>query len=55
MTEFEATSLIVAGAGVAASIIGAIAASVAAVGIWHGIRAMIHANKDRAADARADR
>ncbi len=32
----------------AASVVSAIAASVAAVGIWHGIRAMVHANKDRA-------
>ena len=55
MSEFETTSLIVAGVGVAASIISAIAASVAAIGIWHGIRAMIRANKERGADARADR
>ena len=48
MTEFETTSLILAGAGAGASIISAFAASVAAVGIWHGIRAMIRANKDRA-------
>ena len=32
----------------AASVVSAIAASVAAVGIWHGVRAMVHANKDRA-------
>ena len=32
----------------AASVVSAIAASVAAVGIWHGIRAMVRANKDRA-------
>ena len=32
----------------AASVVSAIAASVAAGGIWHGIRAMVHANKDRA-------
>ena len=32
----------------AASIVSAIAASVAAGGIWHGIRAMVRANKDRA-------
>ncbi len=48
MTEFETTSLILAGAGAGASIISAFAASVAAVGIWHGIRAMVRANKDRA-------
>ena len=32
----------------AASVVSAIAASVAAGGIWHGIRAMVRANKDRA-------
>ena len=48
MTEFETTSLILAGVGAGASIISAFAASVAAVGIWHGIRAMVRANKDRA-------
>ena len=32
----------------AASVVSAIAASVAAIGIWHGIRAMVSANKDRA-------
>ena len=32
----------------AASVVSATAASVAAVGIWHGIRAMVSANKDRA-------
>ena len=32
----------------AASVVSAIAASVATVGIWHGIRAMVRANKDRA-------
>ena len=32
----------------AASVVSAVAASVAAVGIWHGIRAMVSANKDRA-------
>ena len=48
MTEFETTSLIVAGAGVAASIIGAFAASIAAAGIWYGIRAMVRANGERA-------
>ena len=31
----------------AASIVSAIAASVAAGGIWHGIRAMVRANTDR--------
>ena len=31
----------------AASVVSAIAASVAAVGIWHGIRAMVRANTDR--------
>ena len=34
--------------GAAASVVSAIAASVAAGGIWHGIRAMVSANKDRA-------
>ena len=34
--------------GAAASVVSAIAASVATVGIWHGIRAMVRANKDRA-------
>ncbi len=48
MTEFETSSLILAGVGAGASIISAFAASVAAVGIWHGIRAMVRANKDRA-------
>ena len=55
MTEFETTSLILAGAGAGASIISAIAASVAAIGIWHGIRAMVRASKERGTDARADR
>ena len=32
----------------AASAVSAVAASVAAIGIWHGIRAMVRANKDRA-------
>ena len=32
----------------AASVVSAIAASVVAVGIWDGVRAMVHANKDRA-------
>ena len=49
MTEFEAASLIVASIGGAASIIGAIAVSVAAFGIWRGIGAMIRANEERAA------
>ena len=31
----------------AASVVSAIAASVAAGGIWHGIRAMVRANTDR--------
>ena len=32
----------------AASVVSAIAASIVAVGIWDGIRAMVSANKDRA-------
>ena len=48
MTGFETASLVIAAAN-------ATAAVTAAGGIWHGIRAMVRANKDRAADARADR
>ena len=32
----------------AASVVSATAATAASVGIWHGIRAMVSANKDRA-------
>ena len=48
MTGFETASLVIAAAN-------ATAAVTAAGGIWHGIRVMVRANKDRAADARADR
>ena len=41
MTGFETASLAIAGANALASI-------TAAAGIWHGIRAMVRANKDRA-------
>ncbi len=41
MTDFEIASLVIAFAN-------ATAATVAAVGIWHGIRAMVRANKERA-------
>ena len=40
MTEFEIAGLIVAS-------VNATAAVIAAVGIWHGIRAMVRANRDR--------
>ena len=48
MTDFETASLVVAAAGAAAAFVSAAAATVAAVGIWHGIRAMVRANKERA-------
>ena len=48
MTDFETASLVVAAAGAAAAFVSAGAATVAAVGIWHGIRAMVRANKERA-------
>ncbi len=41
MTGFETASLAIAGANALASI-------TAAAGIWHGIRTMVRANKDRA-------
>ena len=41
MTGFETASLAIAGANAVASI-------TAAAGIWHGIRTMVRANKDRA-------
>ncbi len=41
MTVFEIASLAIAAANATAAI-------VAAVGIWHGIRAMVRANKERA-------
>ncbi len=41
MTDFEIASLAIAAANATAAI-------VAAVGIWHGIRAMVRANKERA-------
>ena len=41
MTGFETASLVIAAANAAAAV-------TAAAGIWHGIRAMIRANKDRA-------
>ena len=48
MTDFESASLTVAIVVAVATCISAIAATVAAGGIWYGIRAMIRANKDRA-------
>ena len=48
MTAFDIVSAF-------ASIVSAGAASFAAIGIWHGIRAMVRANKERGADAKADR
>ena len=42
MTGFETASLAIAAANAAAAV-------VAACGIWYGIRAMVSANKDRAA------
>ncbi len=42
MTGFETGSLVIAAANATAAI-------TAAAGIWHGIRAMVRANKDRAA------
>lgn len=48
MTEFEMGSLTVAA-------LGLIVTGIAAAGIWHGIHAMVRANKERGADARADR
>ena len=48
MTDFELASLAIAA-------VSALAAAVAAFGIWHGIAAMVHANRERAAEARADR
>ena len=41
MTGFETASLVIAAAN-------ATAAVTAATGIWHGVRAMVRANKDRA-------
>ena len=41
MTGFETASLVIAAAN-------ATAAVTAAAGIWHGVRAMVRANKDRA-------
>ena len=48
MTDFESASLTVAIVVAVATCISAGAATVAAGGIWYGIRAMIRANKDRA-------
>ena len=48
MTEFEMGNLTVAA-------LGLIVTGIAAAGIWHGIHAMVRANKERGADARADR
>ena len=55
MTDFESASLAAQQAALwvaivvaVATCISAIAATVAAGGIWYGIRAMIRANKDRA-------
>ena len=45
-------SLIVAIVSAAASVISAGAASVAAIGIWRGIRAMVRSNDDRAEQQR---
>ena len=42
MTGFEMASLVIAAANATAAI-------TAAAGIWHGIRTMVRANKDRAA------
>ena len=42
MTGFETASLVIAAANASAAV-------TAAAGIWHGIRAMVRANKDRAA------
>ncbi len=47
MTEFEIVSLVIAAASAVATFASAAAAIVAAIGIWHGIRAMIRANDER--------
>ena len=55
MTDFEQATLAaqhvalwISAAGVGATFLSAAAATVAAWGIWYGIRAMVRANKDRA-------
>ncbi len=48
MTEFEAASLAAQHVALWIAAAAAAAAIVASVGIWHGIRAMVRANKERA-------
>ncbi len=48
MTEFEAASLAAQHVALWIAAAAAAAAVVASVGIWHGIRAMVRANKERA-------
>ena len=55
MTDFDQATLAaqhvalwIAAAGAVAAFVSAAAATVAAWGIWYGIRAMVRANKDRA-------
>ena len=55
MTEYQTISVIVAAVSAFGSIVSAAAATVAAVGIWVGIKAMNRANEARAAQAAADR
>ena len=49
MTEFEIASLAIQKTGLAIAAVSAIAAAIAASGIWWGIAAMMRANKERAA------
>ena len=55
MTEYQTISVIIAAVSAFGSIVSAAAATVAAVGIWVGIKAMNRANEARAAQAAADR